>query len=80
MEIALSVTDEAKGDTLRQWMRSFSKRDVWELLSDENNITIAIREIKVMPDRTLKFKLIDGRVASFPLSKYSPKAGIQNDE
>lgn len=76
LEIVLSVTDVSRSETIRQWIRSFGIRDVWEMLSDENDIAVAIREIRVMPDKTLKFKLIVGKTIACPLPKYSPKGGI----
>ncbi|MCD7741903.1 MAG: recombinase family protein [Ruminococcus sp.] len=75
-----SVTDKSKTESIRHWMSDLEKRDIWEMQSDENDIVIALNNITVMPDGTLRIKWLDDKVTEYRIPKYTPSEGIENED
>ena len=81
MSIVQSIVDADKADAVHRWISHFEKKDVREMLSDEDDLAIVIRSITVIPDRTLKILWLDGKKSTYHLPKFTPSRGvIDNDD
>lgn len=79
-DIVTTIIGEDRADDVRQWVNAFKKRSAWEMLSDEDDLTMVLQRITVMPDRTLKIRWLDGKKSTYQLPKYCPKKGIEYDD
>lgn len=58
---------------VKNWMKKLKKRDISRMLSDEEDLALTIRQITVLPDKTLRFCLIDGSTHEKAIPTYDRK-------
>lgn len=79
-DIVTTVIGEDREGVVQQWVHAFQKRNAWGMLSDEDDLSVVLQRITVMPDRTLKVRWLDGKKSTCHLPKYCPTKGIKYDE
>ena len=75
-DIVAAVIGEDRAYALQKWIDTFQKRNIWELASDEDDLTMVIQRITVMPNKKIQIMWIDGRTATRNLPEYRPSKGI----
>ncbi len=58
---------------VREWIKKLKKRDISRMLSDEEDLALTIKQITVLPDKMLRFCLIDGSTREKPIPTYDRK-------
>ena len=77
-DIVIAIVGEERADDVRQWVRTFQKKNAWRMLSDEDDLALVLRRITVMPDRKLKMRWLDGKQTTCLLPKYYPTKVIED--
>lgn len=80
LTIVVSTIPAAKKGTVVQWLKKLGKQDVWKMISDENDLAIAIRRLLVKPGGKMNIEWLDGTRMVYRIPKYTPKGGIRHDD
>jgi site-specific DNA recombinase len=72
-EILDNIVPSGRFAAIEEWMRSFKKKDIMRMLSDEEDLSLIIRQIEVQPDKMLRFRFIDGSTVQRKIPNYSRK-------
>jgi len=72
-EILDEIVPDDRAALIKDWIRSFKKKDIMRMPSDEEDLSLIIRRITVQPDKTLLFRFIDGSTLKRKIPEYSSK-------
>lgn len=76
----VSTIPAAKKGVVVQWLKNLGKQDVWKMISDENDLAIAIRRLLVKPGGKMNIEWLDGTRMVYRIPKYTPKGGIEHND
>lgn len=80
LTIVISTIPAAKKGVVVQWLKKLGKQDVWKMISDENDLAIAIHRLFVKPGGKMNIEWLDGTRMVYRIPKYTPKGGIEHND
>ena len=80
LEVLHKIVPSDKEMVIQRAVGNFQERTAWQLLADEDDLALAIKQILVSSTGCLNFIFLDDSKIKYRLPKYSPKRGIFLDE
>ncbi len=71
-DVVLPLVSEDRKTSVSKWLRNFHSKDVWDMLSDEEDIAVVIDHIVVEEDGSSVVHWIDGSVQKYQFPEFQP--------